>query len=80
MHFVDWGQIFVIMSNFFVETYLNESTRLDGGNYVNWKFKVLIVLEGNNLWSIVSEMEPKPTIVATILDWEKRETKAKVLL
>jgi len=68
------------MSTFLVETYLNVSTRLDGGNYVNWKFKVLSILERNNLWPIVSGAEPKPTAMAIIPDWEIRETKAKVLL
>jgi len=56
------------MSIFFAETYLNESTRLDGGNYENWKFKVLTVLEGNNLWPIVSRAEPKPNVAASIPD------------
>ena len=41
--------LFVIMSNFLAEAYLNESTRLNGGNYANWKLKVLTVLEGINL-------------------------------
>jgi len=49
------------------------------GNYVNWKFKFLIILEGCNLWSIVSEDEPKPTVAAFVSNWEKWKTKAKVL-
>lgn len=36
------------MSNLFADTYLDESTKLDGGNYVNWKFKLLTILEGYN--------------------------------
>jgi hypothetical protein len=59
---------------------LNESTKLDGENYVNWKFKLMTVLEAYNLWSIVSRDETKPTVVASILDWDKREMKEKVLL
>lgn len=68
------------MSTFLAENYLNESTRLHGGNYANWKFKVLKFLEGNNLWPIVSGAEPKPTAATTIPDCEKKETKPKVLL
>ena len=67
------------MSNFIPEPYLNESTRLDGQNYANWKFKVL-TLEGNNLWPIVSGAKPKPTTTAAIPYWEKREMKANMLL
>jgi hypothetical protein len=59
---------------------LNESTKLDGENYVNWKFKLMTVLEAYNLWTIVKGDEPKPTVVASIPDWDKREMKAKVLL
>ena len=47
---------------------------------MNWKFKLLTILQGYNLWSIVSGDEPKPTIAAFVLDWDKWETKAKVLL
>ena len=49
---------FVIMSSLLVDTYLNESNKHDGGNYVNWKFKLLTILEGYNLWSVVSGDEP----------------------
>ena len=59
------------------ETYLNESTKLDGGNYANWKFKVLTVLEGHNLYLIASGVEPKPTTATTILDWEKGKQKQR---
>ena len=40
----------------------------------------MTILEGNNLWSIVSGDEPKPTVVGSIPDWERREAKEKVLL
>ena len=68
------------MANLLLDTYMNESTKIDGENYVNWKFKKMTILEGNNLWSIVSGDEPKPTVASSIPDWERRETKAKVLL
>jgi hypothetical protein len=32
---------------------LNESIKLDGENYVNWTFKLMIVVEAYNLWKIV---------------------------
>ena len=47
---------------------------------MNWKFKLPTILEGYNLWSIVRWDEPKPTVATSILDWEKREMKEKVLL
>lgn len=65
--------------------YLNESSKLDGSNYINWKFKLQSLLEGQNTYSIVIGDEGKPTVAnggmnATIQEWEKRELKAKVLL
>ena len=68
------------MSNPLVNSYLNESTKLDGKNYVNWKFKILIVLKAYNPWSIVRGVEFKATVATSILDWDKWEMKAKVLL
>jgi hypothetical protein len=59
------------MSNPLVDSHLNESTKLDGENYVNWKFKLIMVLESYNLWTIVKGDEPKPTTASSILDWEK---------
>ena len=68
------------MSNPLVDSYLNECTKLDGKNYVNWKFKLMTVMEDNNLWSIVSGDEVKPTVVSSIPYWDKWEIKEKVLL
>jgi len=68
------------MSKALAETYLNESKRLHGGNYANWKFKVLKILEENNLWPIVSGAGLKPIVGVIIPEWDKRETKEKVLL
>jgi hypothetical protein len=33
------------MSNTLIDSYLNKSTKLDGENYVNWKFKLDILME-----------------------------------
>jgi hypothetical protein len=44
------------------------------------KFKLTTILEAYSLWTIVKGDEPKPTVVASIPDWDRREMKAKVLL
>ena len=36
-----------------MESYLHESGKLDGSNFMNWKFKIQTLLEGANAWSIV---------------------------
>jgi hypothetical protein len=68
------------MENPLDDSYLNESTKLDGKNYVNWKFKLTTILEAYSLWTIVKGDEPKPTTASSILDWDRREMKVKVLL
>ena len=67
------------MSTSFPKNYLNEASKLDGDNYIDWKLKILTIFEAWNVWAIVNGYETKPTGVAGT-DWEKRETKAKVLL
>jgi hypothetical protein len=69
------------MSNSLMDSYLNESNKLDGENYVNWKFKLQTLMEGFNVWSIACGDEAKPTTSTTsVQDWERRENKEKVLL
>ena len=67
-----------------VDFYLTESNKLDGTNYVNWKFKMQTLMEGHNIWAIVNGKQDKPTSPTTTLgvvqDWKKRELKAKILL
>ena len=67
------------MSNQLANSYLNESSKLDGENYIDWKFKIMIICEAWHVWPVVSGYKLKP-IGAASTDWEKRETKAKVLL
>ena len=67
------------MSNSLADNYLNEASKLNGENYIDWKFKILTICEAWNVWSIVNGDELKPTGAART-KWEKRETKAKVLL
>ena len=49
-------------------------------NYVNWKFKLIIVIEALSLWPIVKGDEHKPTYPLSLSDWNSRETQAKVLI
>ena len=63
-----------------MESYLNESGKLNGSNFTNWKFKIQTLLEGANAWTIVTGDEQKTTASTQKEDWEKRENKAKVLL
>ena len=73
------------MNNQITEAYLNESNKLDGSNYTNWKFNLQTLLEGYNAYGIATGDEVDLTTATsgsntTIQDWEKREMKAKVLL
>eukprot|EP01018_Ginkgo_biloba_P006693 Gb_18192 [translate_table: standard] len=64
----------------FADTYISEGNKLNGSNYVNWKFKVQTILECWNAWQIVAGIEAKLADATTAVDWDKRETKAKVLI
>ena len=72
------------MENVLVESYLSNSDKVDGENYENWKFKLQTVMEGSNLWTIVTgdevKLELPQATAAAIQDWQRRENKAKVLL
>lgn len=63
-----------------IESYLHKSGKLDGSNFTNWKFKMQTLLESANAWSIVIGNELRPGSAAQEQDWDKRETKAKVIL
>ena len=63
-----------------VDTYINEASKLNGENYVNWKFKIMTVLESANAWSIVTGDEPRPASVVLLPDWNKQELKEKLTL
>jgi hypothetical protein len=73
------------MENPLVDTYLNKANKLDGSNFINWKFKMQTPMEGYGVWTIAKGDEVKPDTSAgvttsQIQDWEKHENKAKVLL
>lgn len=63
-----------------LESYLDESGKLDGTNFSNWKFKMKTLLESANAWSIVLGNEQRAGNTTQEHDWDKRETKAKVIL
>jgi hypothetical protein len=48
------------MTNIMADSYINESNKLDGENYVNWKFKLQKLMEGYNVWSIACGDKAKP--------------------
>ena len=62
------------------DLYITESSKLNGENYVNWKFKIITILEALSLWPIVKGDEQKPTDPLSISDWESWEVQAKVLI
>ena len=64
----------------FVDTYINEASKLNNEIYVNWKFKMMTVLEYSNASSIVTGDEPRIATAALLLNWNKRELKAKLTL
>lgn len=63
-----------------MESYLHESGKLDGSNFMKWKFKIQTLLEGVNAWSIVTGDEQRVNAGTQEQDWDKGENKAKVLL
>jgi len=52
------------MANPLTETYLNEANKIDGSNFINWKFKMQTLMEGYGVWNIANGIEPKPLTVA----------------
>jgi len=76
---------FAEMANLLAETYLNEANKLDGSNFINWKFKMQTLMEGYGVWTIAKGDEVRPDVTAgataaAILDWDKQENKARLLL
>jgi hypothetical protein len=66
------------MSNYLMDSYLNDSTKLEWKNYANWKFKLHTLIREYNVWSIVCPYEAKPISSKTsVQDWERRENKEK---
>lgn len=63
-----------------MESYLQESCKIDGSNFTNWKFKIQTLLEDGNSSSIVTVDEQRVNAGEKEQDWEKRENKVKVLL
>ena len=62
------------------DLYITESSKLNGESYVNWKFKLVIVLAALSLWLIVKGDEQKPSYSLSLLDWNRQEVQEKVLI
>lgn len=62
------------------DSYINEASKLNGYNYVNWKFKLTTILEALNLWTIVKGDEQKPSDTMSISDQNFQEVQEKVTL
>jgi len=63
------------MEDDLVNSYLNESNKMDGFNYVNWKFNIKTLMETSNVWPVVSGKEAKFEFLANTQDWDTRERK-----
>ena len=48
------------MVNQLAETCLNEANKLDGSNFINWKFKMRMLMEGYGVQNIAKGTELKP--------------------
>ena len=62
------------------DLYITEASTLNGENYVNWKFKLIIVLEALSLWLIMKGDEQKPADPFSLTNWNSKESQAKVLI
>ena len=63
-----------------VDSYINETSKLNGDNYVNWKFNLITILEALHLWMIVKGDEEKPSNILSIQEWNLWEVQAMVTL
>jgi hypothetical protein len=52
------------MTNPLAKIYLNETNKLDGSKFINWKFKMQTLIEGYGVWNIVKGTELKPDAAA----------------
>ena len=52
------------------DLYITEASKLNEENYVNWKFKLITLLEALILWLIVKGDEHKPTDPLSLLGLE----------
>jgi hypothetical protein len=56
------------MENPLAETYLNEANKLDGSNFINWKFKMQTLMKGYGVWNIANGTELKPNAAAGVIE------------
>ena len=54
--------------------------KFNGNNFRTWKVKVQMHLMNRGLWSIVKGTELAPTDPRLLVEWEKKEEKAKSII
>jgi hypothetical protein len=54
--------------------------KFNGPNFHTWKVKIQLQMMHKNLWGIVKGTEKEPTDPRQLIEWEKREDRAKSIL
>ena len=54
--------------------------KFNGLNFHTWKVKIQLEMMSRNLWSIVKGIEKTPTDARHLVEWEKKEERAKSIL
>jgi hypothetical protein len=54
--------------------------KFDGNNFHTWKVKIQMHLMNRGLWSIVKGTEQAPNDPRVLVEWQKREEKAKAII
>jgi len=54
--------------------------KFDGNNFYTWKVKVQMHLMNRGLWSIVKGTEQAPNDPRLLVEWQKKEEKAKAII
>ncbi|XP_018372310.1 PREDICTED: uncharacterized protein LOC108767079, partial [Trachymyrmex cornetzi] len=54
--------------------------KLNGENWIVWKFQTSVILKGRGLYDIVEGQKPRSSVVQEQEDWDKRDAKAQEIL
>jgi hypothetical protein len=54
--------------------------KFDGNNFYTWKVKVQMHLMNRGFWSIVKGTEQAPNDPRLLVEWQKKEEKAKAII
>ncbi|KAG5866664.1 hypothetical protein JTB14_016898 [Gonioctena quinquepunctata] len=57
-----------------------QSLKLDGENWIVWRFQTSVILKGRGLYEFVNGDNPKPTQAEEVSKWLKEDAKAQELL